>query len=332
MKLPGESCASYMRRQELTTVNLAHKATCLLDKAQYGLLNLNCDGTTLAQKKLQGAAISGMTLSVNEIPDGSADSMIDDISKELLKLREIAHALQLPNADKINWTLIQSSSSDSASTQKRFNRIVEEKREEDMKRFGPACKCPDVIELVENFCCMHLGVNLRKAFFDGIKVAESNPVCDVLVHEFCKLLGKHGGKHGAPEYAHGAVAFPDYLTLMSSTCSTEQLSYYEHCLEIRMERQVGSRYFVTAANAGKVLFLREAAISFLIYTRKDKGNKLEQSVYEKLQDIDTLAQLKADAIMFHHIYSNLVMLAKSCDLDKNVFDMNQHYLELPRVS
>ena len=209
MKLPGESCASYMRRQELTTVNLAHKATCLLDKAQYSLLNLNCDGTTLAQKKVQGAAISGMTLSVNAIPDGSADSMIDDISKELLKLREIAHALQLPNADKINWTLIQSSSSDSASTQKWFNRIVEEKREEDMKRFGPACKCPDVIELVENFCCMHLGVNLRKAFFDGIKVAESNPVCDVLVHEFCKLLGKHGGKHGAPEYAHGAVAFPD---------------------------------------------------------------------------------------------------------------------------
>ena len=95
-----------------------------------------------------------------------------------------------------------------------------------------------------------------------------------------------------------------------------------------MERQVGSRYFVTAPNAGKVLFLREAAISFLNYTRKDKGNKLEQSVYEKLQDIDTLAQLKADAIMFHHIYSNLVMLAKSCDLDKNVFDMNQHYLEL----
>ena len=71
-----------------------------------------------------------------------------------------------------------------------------------------------------------------------------------------------------------------------------------------METQVGCRYFVTAANAGKVPFLRQAAISLLKYTRKDKGNKLEQSVYEKLQDIDTLAQLKADAIMFHHIYSN----------------------------
>ena len=160
VQLPGESCASYMRRQELTTVNLAHKATCLIDKAQSGFLNLNCDGTTLSQKKMQGAAISGMVLSVNEVPDGSADSMISDISKELQKLREIAHLLHLPNADKINWTLIQSSSSDSASTQKRFNKLVEEKREEDREIFGPQSACPDVTELIENFCCMHLGVNL----------------------------------------------------------------------------------------------------------------------------------------------------------------------------
>ena len=122
----GESCASYMRREELTTQNLAHKATCLLDKAQSGCLNLNCDGTTLS-RKLQGAAISGMILSVNEIPDGSADSTIADISQQLQKLREISHTLQLPHADKINWTLIQSSSSDSASTQKRFHKVVEEK-------------------------------------------------------------------------------------------------------------------------------------------------------------------------------------------------------------
>ena len=46
---------------------------CLLDKPQCGGLNLNCDGTTLSQNKLQGAAISGMILSVNEIPDSSAD-------------------------------------------------------------------------------------------------------------------------------------------------------------------------------------------------------------------------------------------------------------------
>ena len=31
---------------------------------------------------------------------------------------------------------------------------------------------------------------------------------------------------------------------------------------------------------------------------------------------------------FHHVYSNLVMLAKSKVLNKNVLDMNKHYLEL----
>ena len=104
--------------------------------------------------------------------------------------------------------------------------------------------------------------------------------------------------------------------------------YYQQCTKIRLDRQVGSRYFVSAANVGKVLFLREAAISFLKYIRKDKGNKLEQSVFEKLQDSETVAHLKADAIMLHHVYCNLVMLAKSNHLAKNVLDMNQHYLEL----
>jgi len=48
-----------------------------------------------------------------------------------------------------------------------------------------------------------------------------------------------------------------------------------------MERQIGSRYFVTAANSGKVLFLRQAAIDFLSFTGKGNGNRLEQTVYEK---------------------------------------------------
>ena len=100
LKLPGESCASYMRREELTTVNLAHNAANLLQ-------------------------------------------------------------------------------SDS-----RFNKLVKVRREEEKERFGPAGECPDITELVENFCCMHLGVNLRKAFFD---TAESgvvdNASSDVLVHE-----------------------------------------------------------------------------------------------------------------------------------------------------
>ena len=68
-----------------------------------------------SKKKLEGAAINGMVLSVNEVPDGHAGNILNDVSTELQKLREVAHALRMPNADKINWTLIVSSS-DSAST------------------------------------------------------------------------------------------------------------------------------------------------------------------------------------------------------------------------
>ena len=103
MKLPSESCASYMRRHELTTLSLAHKATSVLKQAETGFIHLNTDES---QKKIEGAALNGMVLSVNEVPDVSADSMIEDISQELQKLRDTAHALRLPNGDKINWTLI----------------------------------------------------------------------------------------------------------------------------------------------------------------------------------------------------------------------------------
>ena len=136
----------------------------------------------------------------------------------------------------------------------------------------------------------------------------------------------NGSKHGVPEYGHGVVAFPNYLAMMASQTSSSV--YYRNCLNVKLERQVGSRYFVTAANAGRVLFLKDAAINFLRYTRKDTGNKLEQSVFQKLKDPLELAHLQADAVMFHDIYSNLVMLAKSKDLNMNVLDMNEHYLEL----
>ena len=142
---------------------------------------------------------------------------------------DIAHALKLPNADKINWTLNKSSSSDSASTQKRFNKLVEEKREEDNERFGPAGECPDVTELVENFCCMHLGVNLRKTFFESEESGTDDASSDVFIHEFCKLLSKSGGKHGIPEYGHGATAFPDFLMLMASQSKPSEATYYQQC-------------------------------------------------------------------------------------------------------
>ncbi len=77
-----------------------------------------------------------------------------------------------------------------------------------------------------------------------------------------------------------------------------------------------------------MIFLVEAAIAYLIYTDKNQGNKLERSVFCKLQDPTIMACAKADALMHHHIFADLVTLAKSKDLKKSALDMQLHYLEL----
>ena len=41
-----------------------------------------------------------------------------------------------------------------------------------------------------------------------------------------------------------------------------------------------------------------AAIAFLQYTEKDEGNNLEHTVFNKLCDVELLAMLKADVLMF----------------------------------
>ena len=105
-------------------------------------------------------------------------------------------------------------------------------------------------------------------------------------------------------------------------------TYYNLCASVTLDRQVGNRYFVTAANANKILFLKDAAIDFLDYSGKSIGNKLEKDVYAKLHDESEIIQLRVDALMFYHVYADLVMLSKSTELKKSVLDMNEHYLEL----
>ncbi len=69
LKLPGESCTGYMRREELKSASAAHQATILATTEK---LHLNSDGTTKFQKKLNATAFNGVVLSVSEIPDGKA--------------------------------------------------------------------------------------------------------------------------------------------------------------------------------------------------------------------------------------------------------------------
>ena len=135
-----------------------------------------------------------------------------------------------------------SSTSDSASTQKKFINIVKKLSEEDAIKFGRP-SLPAGQELVSNFCAMHLGVNLHKAFLQGIEreiigaTSRQYNETDTLVHEFCKLFGVKG----VPEYGIGAVSFPNYLAIAMKSVDNEEGVYYEQCKSVTPDRQVGSR-------------------------------------------------------------------------------------------
>ena len=88
-----------MRKDELKTVSAAHKATVLCEHAAKKVgFKLNTDGTTKNLKKIGAVGINDVVIADNELPSGTADAAIADISHELEKLRSVAHELKIPNA------------------------------------------------------------------------------------------------------------------------------------------------------------------------------------------------------------------------------------------
>lgn len=56
--------------------------------------------------------------------------------------------------------------------------------------------------------------------------------------------------------------------IADSTLNEDDLAYYSACRNITLEWQVRNRYFVTASNASKLFFLKDAVIRFLQYAGK----------------------------------------------------------------
>ena len=76
----------------------------------------------------------------------------------------MATELELPNASRIGWRMFKSAMSGSALTQKLFNRLLQMKRmKENHSENGNA------MPILQMFCGMHLGVNLREAQVSAVK-------------------------------------------------------------------------------------------------------------------------------------------------------------------
>ena len=151
--------------------------------------------------------INGIVLGVKDVVDGSAKAAVDELGRVLQQIKEVGLQLNLPGADKIGWALIQSSMSDGASTQKLFNKLVQEKIEAEQKDSVHATiPTNDTKNLLQLFCGMHLGVNLRAAQVNDLLSGRSVGV-DSVVHATCKLLGHLGTN---PEYS---TSFPRVCTV-----------------------------------------------------------------------------------------------------------------------
>lgn len=305
LHLPKASLAAKMRSQELPTVSKTHQAHL----AKTTTYHLNSDGTTLNQKKVEGMLVNGIVLGVSDVVDGSAKSAVEELDVVLRSIRERAQVLQLPGAESIGWSLVQSSMSDQASTQKFFNKLVEEKVQEERAQLGEI-RQGEGKQVLEVFCGMHLGVNLRSAQIKGFTDylnGESSGV-DTVVHSTCKLL-------------------IDESTAIGDSDS-EEVTSLTSALGVRMERQVGSRYFVTARNAGRIFYLRPLAIRYLEQTSETKElNGLEKDVLHYMKSDTESALLKVDGLFFDKIYADFMVLMKSKKLGKKLLDVN-HYHEL----
>ena len=111
--LPQHHCARYMRREELATLNSVHKAVNLTEKGEK-MMHINSDGTTLQQRKVGATAVNGLVLSVNKLPNGSAEAIAETYLKNWISLEELQRHLSFQmQIQLIGQLLLQQHQTDS---------------------------------------------------------------------------------------------------------------------------------------------------------------------------------------------------------------------------
>ena len=251
LQLPGKSCADYMRRDELPTVSRAHKADHL-GSAQ--TIAVNSDRTTKHQQKKAASIMNDMVLGVHDVANGSAEAALQAMKSEMEVIRTIAEELG-SSTSGLTLANVTSSTSDGAATQGKLNQLLLREKESG--------------DIVENVCAMHLGTNLRVAQVAGIQVynmaqqeeeadkqgGRTYSDVDSIVHATAKLIGEHG----TPEYCQGKN-FRLFLKAKEQDAASPE---HKQLSKVHLARQVGSRYYVTSYNAGRIFCLSEAIREFL---------------------------------------------------------------------
>ncbi len=109
--------------------------------------------------------VNGVTIGVTEVADGTALTAVEELDRLLKTIREVGQELGISHVDRVGWLLVQSLMSDQVSTQMAFNSLVNERieRERIENSADPEISTDQGMKVLETFCGMHLGVNMRTA-------------------------------------------------------------------------------------------------------------------------------------------------------------------------
>lgn len=122
-------------------------------------MHLYTNGKTKSQK-IGGIIANDLVLDINEVKDGFA---IEDISKEL------RHAANI-TIIKLKFYKLDTGSVNNFWLQQ--CRLIEDCHQNDEEKFGIAST--ETVHVVESFCFMHFGVNLRKPFLNALVHSDDN--------------------------------------------------------------------------------------------------------------------------------------------------------------
>ena len=87
------------------------------------------------------------------------------------------------------------------------------------------------------------------------------------------------------------VGFPEFLqALEEEATNDERKKEIQATISVKLERQVGSKYFVTSRNAGRLFFLAPFVVLYLEQLEKTKElNNLEKDVLHHFDNDTDLA-------------------------------------------
>lgn len=333
-RLPSASTVHNMNLQRLS-ISQQQLADISEDKAETSLYT---DETSKFGKKVCGYHIRDkegnfFTLGMRDMITKSGKDTLECLKEILL---DIDMASQDPTKHTSNEILknIRSTMSDSASTEIKFNELLEEYRKSilpyaiyNFHQLNNYQK-ESVSKLLNFFCGLHSIVHIAETCNKSLLEVEKDIFIDssVPIHDPAFKKNNESGtarlvRTSCKAFARGADE--------KSGCHIQFITYIHDCLKANNYRSLklvpyrGNRFNILFHNAGQVYLLHQEMINFL---DNYELNRLTRSVLHDLKQPVFIAGCKALGLISKFISTPLWNLLENKEV--KILDMNKHYLNL----